>query len=308
MKTSASTSTTWLLNGNGSNTSKTLALSGSFYQLAIYAAAGVAFNNITIYPMLAEGETALPYERYFEGLRDAKVTAIESVGLNRLDLSKAVNNSLVANADGTYTFTKNGNSRFSAVFPLRVPDKTVVNGYMEIVSTNIPNLSGLTVRLRDKDQATTGKTMALRQGGQDYLPNVEAYYADMYFNAADADGYVTFRNPMITYGYGAKTYAPYAKHTLPIPEAVQALDGYGQGNPDDATEYNYIDFDTQEFVKKGAIVDGAWVRGESVTDISHILTADNMLAVEGCGTITAVNEYEMGAPTEITYQLKEGTV
>ena len=41
-----------------------------------------------------------------------------------------------------------------------------------------------------------------------------------------------------------------------------------------------------------------------VTDISHILTDDNFIAVEGGGTITAVNEYGYDLPSEITYQLE----
>jgi len=38
--------------------------------------------NITVLPMLNVGDTALPYEPYFVGLRSAKVTAIKSVGQN----------------------------------------------------------------------------------------------------------------------------------------------------------------------------------------------------------------------------------
>jgi hypothetical protein len=45
-----------------------------------------------------------------------------------------------------------------------------------------------------------------------------------------------------------------------------------------------------------------------VTDISDLLSADNFLAVEGGGTVTAVNENGLEAPSEITYMLKETTV
>ena len=44
-----------------------------------------------------------------------------------------------------------------------------------------------------------------------------------------------------------------------------------------------------------------------ITDISDILTADNLLEVEGGGTITMVNEYRYDVPSEITYQLKEAS-
>jgi hypothetical protein len=45
-----------------------------------------------------------------------------------------------------------------------------------------------------------------------------------------------------------------------------------------------------------------------ITDISDILPDDNFIAVEGGGTVTAVNEYEYAVPSEITYQIKEATV
>ncbi len=42
-----------------------------------------------------------------------------------------------------------------------------------------------------------------------------------------------------------------------------------------------------------------------VTDVSDILPDDNFIEVEGGGTITAMNQYGLAAPTAITYQLKE---
>lgn len=41
-----------------------------------------------------------------------------------------------------------------------------------------------------------------------------------------------------------------------------------------------------------------------VTDISDILPDDNLIAVEGGGTIIAENEYDYAVPSEITYQLE----
>lgn len=42
-----------------------------------------------------------------------------------------------------------------------------------------------------------------------------------------------------------------------------------------------------------------------VTDVSDILPDDNFVEVEGGGSITAMNQYGLAAPTAITYQLKE---
>ena len=41
-----------------------------------------------------------------------------------------------------------------------------------------------------------------------------------------------------------------------------------------------------------------------ITDISDLLSDDNLIRVEGAGTVTMVNEHRYDVPSEITYQLK----
>lgn len=48
-------------------------------------------------------------------------------------------------------------------------------------------------------------------------------------------------------------FVPYSGDTLPIPEAVQSLDGYGDGISD--TVYNYVDFEKKQFIKRVGKVD-----------------------------------------------------
>ncbi len=65
---------------------------------------------------------------------------------------------------------------------------------------------------------------------------------------------------------GALPYEPYKESTFPIPEAVQALDGYGDGVSD--TVYNYVDFEKKQFVKNVGCVDLgmlSWVMSSSST-------------------------------------------
>lgn len=111
---------------------------------------------------------------------------------------------------------------------------------------------------------------------------------------------------MLNEGSTALPYAPYTKSTLPIPEAVQDLDGYGEGNPDDPTEYNSIQWDKKgncSYSHKGNIVNNEWVplSNEIVTDISALITADNLIPVQGNGTITFVNEYGYAVPSTVEY-------
>ena len=42
-----------------------------------------------------------------------------------------------------------------------------------------------------------------------------------------------------------------------------------------------------------------------ITDISHLLPEDNLIGVEGCGSITAENEFGYDVPMAITYQVEE---
>lgn len=58
---------------------------------------------------------------------------------------------------------------------------------------------------------------------------------------------------MLNRGTTAQPYTPYFRDTLPIPEAVRALDGYGWGYS--ATVRNYIDMKNRKFVKMFGRVD-----------------------------------------------------
>lgn len=51
-------------------------------QVSIHISAGTVCNNLVVKPMLNTGSTALPYEPYYEGLRDNKATAIKVSGAN----------------------------------------------------------------------------------------------------------------------------------------------------------------------------------------------------------------------------------
>lgn len=88
--------------------------------------------------------------------------------------------------------------------------------------------------------------------------------------------------------------------TKQIPASIRALDGYGESNPDDSTEYNYIDFENKLFKRKGYIDNGEWVVSALDTDISSYID-NNFIEVEGGGSTTFNNTYNQAVPSEITY-------
>ena len=88
--------------------------------------------------------------------------------------------------------------------------------------------------------------------------------------------------------------------TLSINASIQALTGYGQSNPDDATEYNYIDFNAKTFVRVGYIDNGVWVASALTTDISAYLDG-NSLEIEPSGTLSFESTYSAYVPSNVSY-------
>lgn len=332
-------------------------------------------------------------------LKNAAVTALETVGYNILDLTPALNANLTDNGDGTYTLTKTASGRFSERFPLYIPKGQQVFCYLEIVSTNIAGFKTIPLQLFGADKKDNGASIGIVNGGAAYAPTADTFFANAYLLNSDAVGaYVTFRNPMVQYqesGQAALPYAPYVKRTYPIPAEVQALEGWGLGVNE--TYHNRLDWGKKQYRQEVGTVDmgdltysmrvnngrnifgtsslrdtirgfaagdaplpavavgyravrvaDTWVNGDmaygnstegytsiefvnnaytdaasfkeamrgrklvyalaspTVTDLPE-LPDDNFIEVEGGGTVTAVNEHELAAPTKIEYQLKEAT-
>ena len=246
--------------------------------------------------MLNEGATALPYEPYFEGLRSAPSTSVESVGANLFDKSKIIN------ATETETGFKFTNTSADGT-PYLI-------GYLKNIAPTL-KVGDVIYFYSDNINAWHDYPFLYLNGTAKAWYGTNAHTVSQ----ADLDGEVyayglqnkvcEFNNTRITKTENAP-YSPYVHNTLPIPEAVQALDGFGEGNPDDPTEYNSIQWDKKgncSYSHKGNIVNNEWIplSNEIVTDISALITADNLLPVEGNGTIAFVNEYGYAVPSTVEY-------
>lgn len=219
----------------------------------IRVALDVEISNQTFRPMLNEGETALPYEPYFTGLRDAKVTAIESVGINLIPFPYT--GADAENGDAKITINDDGSITVNGT-----PTVAISTG---ICSLSVPtDISGIF-------------TLSLQGTFENAILQIDIYDSNLsvlYSMAnnhitVDLDDYPTAKKikvlikrvanntemsgicyPMLNEGDTARLYAPYVKNTLTIPEAVQVFDGYGQGV--DETYYNKIVWNPAEGVKK----------------------------------------------------------
>lgn len=333
-------------------------IGAGYYTVIEDAPAGDAEIEIRIFPALAdpdingeaylvttnEVQTAMQkyaslyigYEPYFEGLRSAPVTEVESVGVNLFDYD---------------TYLKNGRKYIFSV----IPNKRLYR------NPNIGYGSGWSVY--DKSGALLGtfETYGFSAENSLQLPS-NASYIECSDLSLSAELYI---------GYDSDTtYRPYQRHTLPIPEAVRPKHGINE------EVYDYIDLDAKQSVERVGAVDmgtlewtiadakssvyswalsdakihGALMTSKSikdlglssilidsanalvanfeigtytdaaafktamsgvmlyyelatpvVTDISDLVSSDNILPVEGGGTVTMVNEYGYDVPNEVTF-------
>lgn len=326
----------------------------------------------TVYPMLNPGTTAQPYEPYFEGLRSAPVTSVESVGINIWDEQWE---SGYINYDTGALVASSTNIRTKNYIPVQ-PNTT----YYKLSPYVLITL------YYDKSYNVVGRSWT--NSNQSFTTLNNAYYMKFCFGAYSESGTVTEYKHDICINRSNEAingkYYPYTKSPLPIPEEVQALDGYGDGIG--ATVNNYITLNPEgnvkTYTKTVGVVDFGtltwltqkaglfyanvpnilakytsigvlcgtydyrgfgeiatmttdkscwnnagyiWVRDTAytdaasfkaamagvmlyyqlatpeVTDISALITADNLIPVQGNGTITFVNEYGYAVPSTVEY-------
>lgn len=244
---------------SNSNRSFTITETTTCY-VSFNIAGGTVYNQ-EVCMMLTPGTSPQPFEPYFDGLRSAPVTGVESVGVNlttakavyegtngyaelvvdgrnciRFTSASSIRNAPITfepNTQYTVSFYAKGENFGGAttqnsVFAFFYEDGT----YTEcVVEVNAPwTLFTLT--------STIGKTIK---------------YIGVFSREYRAYVYLDTDTFMLNEGTTAKPYTPYTRNTLPIPAEVQALDGYGWGITD--TVYNYIDWEEKQFVKRVGRVD-----------------------------------------------------
>lgn len=249
-------------------------------------------------------------------LKDAKVTSLASRGANLVineykDTSGTKNGvTFTVHEDGSVT--ANGTAEGTTDFNLRFTNShplILEQGKTYTLSGCPSGGSTSSYRILVQDPATYNAAATDTGNGKTFTAQRTNYYLLIRITSGVTVNNLTFK-PMLVEGDKVVPFKPYradAVDTLEIPEAVQALDGYGQSNLDNKEEYNYIDWGRRLFVAFGHIVDGEWVAFEAMQeiDISDLLPEDNFIEVEGGGTIVAVNAENLEAPTAITYMTKE---
>jgi hypothetical protein len=214
-----------------------------------------ASESVTYKVMLNPGDTALPYEPYFEGLRSAPVTEVESVGINILcgdvlaDKLVEVAGATKDEAAGTVTFsaTKISGTTTFANFKTDTQYTFIFYG---INTNNEQNSTNLKVEYTD---GTSSSALRFSNSGADsYCVFVsEAGKSIKRIHGSEQTGSTILHYDKCGIFEGVLTEAdfkPYVRNTLPIPEAVRNIDGYGWGINESI--YNYVDFEKKQFVKR----------------------------------------------------------
>lgn len=203
------------------------------------------FTNI----MLNEGSTALPYEPYFEGLRSASVREFESVGANLFDLSKfiasgVVHGTVTVSGDSMQISTPASSNNVRSVKTLRTLAPELVAGETYILNFDTTSKQ-YSYCYGTGEKWDIGQPKVVTDA---MLDGTIAFYAD------DKSSTATISNIMLNRGSTALPYTPYRKPvTISIPEAIKAIDGYGDGLNE--TVYNYVDWENGKFVKNVGKVD-----------------------------------------------------
>ena len=192
-----------------------------FQSIYIQLNEGQTENNLTVYPMLNEGSTALPYMPYFPGLKNAFFKEIVSTGRNLIPypyvtksstingVTFTVNNDGTVNVNGTAT---DGDALFYLVsaYNLSLSYDCYFSGCPAGGSSSSYLL-----------QAYTPAPKYYSDTGSGFLApaNIDVAVVLVVRKGFTANNLVF--KPMLNYGSSALPYEPYTQSVLSLPEAVE---------------------------------------------------------------------------------------
>ena len=215
-KTASSDDAGWL-NGNG-----TPALfDDTIEALNIYMGVleGNTVNNVTVYPMLNEGETAKPFQPYFTDLKHAYINSIKSTGRNLIpypykDTTKTESGiTFTDNGDGSITANGTATGRAQFIVIANSSNKKLIAGTYTISGCPIGGSNG-----GYGVWSIVGKELG---SGLTFTYDTESQF---YINITIEEG-TTVNNlvfkPMLNRGETALPYEPYTADTYQLPQTLE---------------------------------------------------------------------------------------
>lgn len=192
-------------------------------------------------------------------LSSAPVTEVESVGVNLInpsELMKASQKEVTLNGD---VFTANVNSATIYINSISIGNAVVLPAGTYTVSVVPLNDIYLSVYVYAKKNNATLFHIGVGKHTNIYEATFTANEPFILsigggWNSAAQSAYTgsfAFKLQLVR-DSTSRPYRPYTRNTLPIPEAVRALDGYGWGINEQV--YNYIDWKKKQFVKRVGVM------------------------------------------------------
>lgn len=256
-----------------------------YFQIEIFE--GVSVSNLTFKPMLNVGTGPKPFELYYEGLRDTKVTIIKSIGRNYLnfeaalkhwesDYEKAGNSYTIVNLNRAYSkpyvFTKNAGQYTLSVGGFEA-DETFLNTYnIKIV---LGYYDGITFK--------NANTIHFVNGDKTITSSVNTPVNAIRFDWSYSTPPDSFKISEIRINKGAVDlgFDSYSEISHDIPPEIQSLNGYG---------------------KEGFVIDLENQTSEYEGNVSPLpVPLEPFIKVEGGGSIEFVNEHNNAVPSKVTY-------
>lgn len=203
--------------------------------LAVRIYTGATLNNVVFKPMLNAGTTALPYQPYFKGLKNASFEKIVSTGKNLIPYPYAKGTTTINGV----TFTDNGDG--SITVNGTASDDAIFKTYsINLLANKIYFLSGCPAGGSAQAYYFQFRGFVIDVGhgttivaGYDFRNNCE-----IVIKSGTTVSNLVFK-PMLNFGTTAQPYEPYKQSVLSLPSAVE--------NP----AYNTLDFQTGKNVSQG---------------------------------------------------------
>lgn len=278
------------------NSSFTWGADWVFNTIRIQLSKGESETNLTVYPMLNYGSSALPYMPYFPGLKNAYFQGLQSTGRNLLPYPYLDGASYTSNG---VTFTANSDG---SVIVNGTPTDYVYyrfisdfRGVGEFILSGIPSSANLSF------------TVTVYNSAGHSIGSVEGLAGrTIRFNTADYDGYdhallqirrvrnnIAINNvtvyPMLNRGDSAFPYEPYVSHEISLDTAIE-LPAWDSINPTTGkriVQSNMLTFDgTENWVLTAPIA-------ENVASIALNLGGKN-----GRGNAYLTSTISVGIPSD----------
>ena len=267
--------------------------------ITLEAPSGTVFNNLTIKLMLNEGTSAMPWQspnKPFDGLRSAKVKEIKSYGENLFNAFNITDNSGYTTVVNQTTFAV---TDYNVRYNIRSPK---AGRYYFSAKSKRTGTTGGGVVLATYDKAGSMVTSffwypdVINPKYEFNLNGNEYELRVIFYGSNKSDGNIAiYEDVKLLLNTPTLT-----SQTIEIPASIQGLRNYGEGNPNDPTEYNAVDGENGVYIRRGGIDGDNWI---SEAPTTTPINFDPLIPIEASGSIEIVNDNNQEVPTTFVYNI-----